>query len=203
MIWFQRLCDYFCLGILWIISSLPIVTFGAATTAMLQTAEFSIRKESGKIWQPFWSYFRKEFKQSTILWLIQIPLLVILTFNFWVIYDKQMTPIFRLLVGLASILEFSWLQLWFCYQSKFTDNIKMVLINTVRLTLGNLGRAILMAIVSVAALAAAFFLFFLLTPAMLFIPGIYIILYTALFRGVVRNSFSSDDDKTDLATIQE
>ena len=203
MVWFQRLCDYFCLGILWIIASLPIVTFGAATTAMLQTAEFSIRKEGGKIWQPFWSSFGKEFKQSTLLWLIQIPLLVILAFNFWVIYSKQMTPLFRLFVGLASILEFSWLQLWFCYQSKFTDNVKTVLVNTVRLTLGNLGRAFLMSALTVAALVAAFFLFFLLTPAMLFVPGIYIIFYTALFRGLVRRSFSEDDDGEELATVRE
>lgn len=194
MVRLQRMCDYFYLGVLWMIASLPIITFGAATTAMLKTAEFSIRKEGGKVFTPFWKYFKQEFKQATLLWIIQLPLLMILVFNFYVVFDKQMTPVFRLLVGAASIIEFCWLQLWFGYQSKFTDRIKTVLINTVRLTLGNMGQAFLMAALTTAALIAAFFLLFTLLPAMLFIPGIYIILYTALFRKLVRKNFPDVDD---------
>ena len=185
---FQRVCDYFCLGLLWMIASLPIITFGAATTAMLQTAEISIRKEGGKVFAPFWQHFRKEFRQATLLWLIQLPLLVILAFNFYLVLDKQMTPIFRLLIGFASIIEFCWIQLWFGYQSKFTDTVKTVLLNTARLTLGNLGLTFLMAMLSVTALISAFLLFFLLMPAILFIPGIYIALYTFLFRRLIRRN---------------
>lgn len=194
MVRFQRMCDYFYLGVLWMIASLPIVTFGAATTAMLQTAEFSIHKEGGKVFTPFWRYFKQEFKQATLLWIIQLPLLAILFFNFYLVYDKQMTPVFRLLVGAASIIEFCWLQLWFGYQSKFTDSIKTVLINTARLTLGNLGLTFLMAVLTAAALIAVFFLFFLLLPAILFVPGIYIVIYTFLFRRLVRKSFPPEDD---------
>lgn len=194
MVRFQRMCDYFYLGVLWMIASLPIVTFGAATTAMLQTAEFSIHKEGGKVFTPFWRYFKQEFKQATLLWMIQLPLLAILFFNFYLVYDKQMTPVFRLLVGAASIIEFCWLQLWFGYQGKFTDSIKTVLINTARLTLGNLGLTFLMAVLTAAALIAVFFLFFLLLPAILFVPGIYIVLYTFLFRRLVRKSFPPEDD---------
>ena len=189
----QRMCDYFYLGVLWMIASLPIVTFGAATTAMLQTAEFSIHKEGGKVFTPFWRYFKQEFKQATLLWMIQLPLLAILFFNFYLVYDKQMTPVFRLLVGAASIIEFCWLQLWFGYQGKFTDSIKTVLINTARLTLGNLGLTFLMAVLTAAALIAVFFLFFLLLPAILFVPGIYIVIYTFLFRRLIRKSFPPED----------
>ena len=188
MIRFQRVCDYFSLGLLWMLASLPIITFGAATTAMMQTAEFSIRKESGKIFAPFWQYFRKEFKQATLLWLIQLPLLAILAFNFYLVIDKQMTPIFRLLIGVASIIELCWIQLWFPYQSKFTDTTKTILANTIRLTLGNIGLTFLMATLSVASLVSAFFLFFLLLPAILLIPGIYIALYSSLFRRLVKKN---------------
>lgn len=194
MVRFLRMCDYFYLGVLWMIASMPIVTFGAATTAMLQTAEFSIRKEGGKVFTPFWRYFKQEFKQATLLWIIQLPLLAILFFNFYLVYDKQMTPVFRLLVGAASIIEFCWLQLWFGYQSKFTDSIKTVLINTARLTLGNLGLTFSMAVLTAAALIAVFFLFFLLLPAILFVPAIYIVIYTFLFRRLIRKSFPSEDD---------
>lgn len=194
MVRFQRVCDYFCLGVLWMVASLPIVTFGAATTAMLQTAEFSIHKEGGKVFGPFWQYFRQEFKQATLLWIIQLPLLANLIFNFYLVYEKQMTPALRLLVGCASIIEFCWLQLWFGYQGKFTDNIKTVLVNTARMTLGNLGLAFLMAALSAAAIIAVFFLFFLLLPAILFVPGVYIILYTFLLRRVISKSFPQEDD---------
>lgn len=36
----QRAYDYFVLGLLWLLASVPILTFGAATTAML-ICEFS------------------------------------------------------------------------------------------------------------------------------------------------------------------
>ena len=40
----SRFADYVCLGILWIIASIPVITFGAAATAAIQTAENVIFK---------------------------------------------------------------------------------------------------------------------------------------------------------------
>lgn len=185
----QRAYDYLVLGLLWLLASVPVITFGAATTAMLQTAEFSIHREGGSLFTSFWSRFRKEFRQATLLWLLQIPLLALLVFNLLTLCSGQLTPALRVPVGIVCLLVACWLQLWFAYQSRFTDRIKTVLLNTIRLTLGNIGTALLMVVLTAAMLFCAIFLFFWIGPLILLLPGAYVALYSALLRRLLRKSF--------------
>lgn len=185
----QRAYDYFVLGLLWLLASVPILTFGTATTAMLQTAELSIHREGGHVFTSFWGHFRKEFRQATLLWLLQIPLLALLVFNLLALRSGQLTPALRVPVGLVCLLEACWLHLWFAYQSKFTDRIKTVLLNTIRLTLGNLGTTFLMVVLTAAMLLCAFFLLIWMGPLLLILPGLYVALYSALLRRLLRKSF--------------
>lgn len=57
----QKITSYVLLGILWIVASIPLLTFGAATTAAFFTAEKSIRDGEAGIFAIFWRSFRKEF----------------------------------------------------------------------------------------------------------------------------------------------
>lgn len=65
-----RMFDCFMLSILWIVFSLPIVTFGAATTAFYYTAVKVIKKDKGNILKEFLHGFKINFRDATILWLI-------------------------------------------------------------------------------------------------------------------------------------
>lgn len=49
----NMIVDYFLLGLLWLVTSIPVITFGAATTAAFFTAEKSIHKENGKMLSTF------------------------------------------------------------------------------------------------------------------------------------------------------
>ena len=184
---FRRIVDYVCLGMLWIVASIPIFTFGAATTAMLQTAHRSIYKDEGKIFRPFWKYFRKEFRQATIVWLIQLPIICLLGFNYLLV-QQQIHPVFQVLVSIASLVIFSWLQLWFGYLSMFEDTNRKLLSNTFILTLGNLGRTLLMGILAAVILELSYLAFVVVPPASFLIPGIYIMLYTPLLRKLIQKN---------------
>jgi len=70
----RRLVDYFLVGLLWVVASVPVITGGAALTAALQTIQTSIRKDEGHIVKTFWRQFRAEFKQATLLWLLTLIL---------------------------------------------------------------------------------------------------------------------------------
>lgn len=89
--------DCFMLNILWIVFSLPIVTFGAASTAFYYTAVKVIKKDRGNILEQFLHAFKINFKDATILWL----LIVILSF------------IFQLNVGILSSLTEGNVSLFF------------------------------------------------------------------------------------------
>ena len=49
MIWLRKITDYMILGFIWLVASLPVITFGASTTAMIVAGEKVIRKEEGKL----------------------------------------------------------------------------------------------------------------------------------------------------------
>ena len=184
MIGISHLVDYMWLGLLWAIASLPVITFGAATTAMLITAELSIKNDGGKVFTTFWTRFRREFKEATILWLIQVPLLIVVAVNIWVTYLFQFSTVISVLVYAVSAGVFCWLQLWFGYLSKFEDNVRCVLKNTLYIALGKLVYALLLGVLAVAALIALVLLPVLMPPLVLLVPGIYIIFCTAIQRKI-------------------
>lgn len=80
-----RICnmifELFTLNILWIIFSLPIVTMGAATTALFYVCGKKARKEDYYLFRDFWKSFKQNFKQATIIWIILLCSLFILVFN--------------------------------------------------------------------------------------------------------------------------
>ena len=57
------------LNILWILCSLPLITAGAATTALYYVIfQYQTADETAVI-KPFFRAFFKNFKQSTLLWI--------------------------------------------------------------------------------------------------------------------------------------
>ena len=67
-----KLCYACYLNLLWVICSLPIVTIGASTTAIYYTSLKIIREEDANIGAKFFHYFRENFRQATVLWLIML-----------------------------------------------------------------------------------------------------------------------------------
>ena len=65
----NKVADGICLSVLWLISCLPLVTAGAATTALYYSVNKCIRHGEGHIWHEYWHSFLSNFKQATLLWL--------------------------------------------------------------------------------------------------------------------------------------
>ena len=199
----EKIVDYILLGILWIFASLPVITFGAATTAMLLTAESCLRKEEGKIAKIFFKHFKKEFKHATVLLIIQLPIFAILAANLWLLSTSQFFGFFEILIGIASWVVICWAQLWFAYLSKFEDSVKAVLSNTFRITMGDLGRTSLLTLAIVAALLVTEALFQLMPPLLLVIPGLFIMAYTTLLRRLFKRYIIQADPAAETTEKNE
>ncbi len=65
----NRMCDLAALNLCWVICSLPIITMGAATTALFDMEMKLWNKTEGYIFKGFFLSFRENFKKSTIIWL--------------------------------------------------------------------------------------------------------------------------------------
>lgn len=191
---FRKLWDYILLGLLWILASIPVFTFGAATTAMLYTGEKRVRTDEGKIWATFWKTFRKEFKQATLLWLISVVLTAIMAVNCLILWRVELHSILFALLLAAVLFSFGWIQLWYGYLSKFEDTNRVLLSNTFRIALVSLPWTILLIVLAVVAVAATVIFFFYAPPVLILIPGIYGMLIAWVFRKLFKRYLPEETD---------
>jgi len=73
------------LNLLWAVCSLPIVTFGAATTALYDVTLRMARNEEGDLTAQFFRAFRSNFVQATQLWLVVLALGAVLGTDIYVL----------------------------------------------------------------------------------------------------------------------
>ncbi len=66
------LADVIILSFIWIFFSIPLFTIGASTTALFYVTTRRISNREGYLFKDFWSSFKSNFKQSTIVWLLQL-----------------------------------------------------------------------------------------------------------------------------------
>lgn len=67
-----KLADVACMSVLWVVTSLPIVTMGAATTAFYSFTMRQVRDTEGGILSGYFDAFKKYFKKATLLWLLEL-----------------------------------------------------------------------------------------------------------------------------------
>ena len=67
---FNLVFDLVIMHFIWLVCSLPIFTIGASTTALYYTFMKRTRRDEGYIWKNYFSSFKSNFKQATIIWLI-------------------------------------------------------------------------------------------------------------------------------------
>jgi len=70
----NKMTDLLLLNLLYLVCCLPVITIGAATTALYYVSIVSIRSGDGYVIRRFIDSFRRNFKQATIIWLILVLL---------------------------------------------------------------------------------------------------------------------------------
>ena len=68
-------------GLLWFVTSLPLITIGASTTALYSYAFSVTEQRDGYVMQTFFSSFRKNFVKSTAMWIGMLALFAFLFFD--------------------------------------------------------------------------------------------------------------------------
>lgn len=140
----NRISDLMILNVLTILCSLPIVTMGAAITA-LYDAIWRMGQEEGKLTRAYFAAFKSNFKKATILWLIFLPLGIVLLYNFITVFSAD-TSLFATIFSLFGLiwwlLSVSWV---FPLQSRFENTIWGTFKNSLLFPLGYFPRTLAMA----------------------------------------------------------
>lgn len=113
------------LNILWVIFSLPVVTIGASTTALLYSC-MKLKKEEGYCTKNFLKSFKENFKQSTVIFLLFVLVGALLAVNlvFWNQTGGTVGKTVKMFVIAMMVPYFLDLLYVFAVQARFVNTVK-------------------------------------------------------------------------------
>ena len=126
-----KIFDCMCLSILWLVCCLPILTAGAATTALYATVYRYLRKDEGHLLRTFLGAFRENWKKSTLVWLVLLAAGILLgvdmlVFRTMALQGQFLGKLYWLILLLIGVW-ITWLVYAFAYCARFHGSVKDVL----------------------------------------------------------------------------
>lgn len=146
----SRVADLAILNLLFLITSIPIVTIGASVTAMYTICfRFGTDREQG-LFRSYFRAFGDNFKQATQIWLILLICGAACCFDVYLFLSlpsmlRYLAVVFCIALVLV-VLVFSYA---FPLLSQFENKNKNILTNALFLSLGYLPRSILLVVLNV------------------------------------------------------
>ena len=176
-----KLSDMVVLNFLCILCCIPIITIGAAVTALYDAVGRLMREEGG-IYKAFFKALKTNFKQATAQWLI---LLLTGSLLAMCLYFYQNFPggTGRALLLISVLMAFIWCAVtaWvFPLQSRFYNSVKNTFRNALLCALAYLPRTLVMVVLNILPWALA-----LLYPVFFFRSSVlYIVIWFAMVAGI-------------------
>ena len=120
----NRLGQIWLLDLLWLVTSLPLITIGASTTALIYAC-MKLREDDGYTVRNYFKSFKENFVQSTIIWLIYAAVggLLAWALIFWNQTDSSSLKIpWAVVIALFIPYVMSLLYVFAC-QAKFVNRV--------------------------------------------------------------------------------
>ena len=109
----NAIADIMILSVLWILFSIPLITIGASTTALYYVTTRRISDKEGYLLKDFFSSFRSNFKQATVLWLFWVFLFVLVIANINLLNQIDFNPLLAsFLLPLQVVLMVELIMIW-------------------------------------------------------------------------------------------
>ena len=154
-----KLWDAIWLTILWGVCSLPIITIGAASTAVSYVALKVMKDEEGSITKQFFHSFKQNFKQATFLWIGMILLSVVFCVNFWFYYqlNNAFSKVFMIVLLVLTVILLMVIHYLFFVLSRFDNSLKNLLVMAFVFAIKNFGWTLFMVVASFCIFAIGIF----------------------------------------------
>lgn len=155
----NRVADLMILNFLVMICSLPVITAGAAYTAMHYVLLKIVRKEEGYLLRGFFKSFKQNFKQATLIWLgvLLVIALYVVDFLIFRYSELEFSKLFMSLL-LAVAIVFIFLLIYiFPLLAHFDNSIKNIVKNALSLAFIKLPKTLLMAVIYILPFVLAYY----------------------------------------------
>ncbi len=198
-----KIIDCVWVSILWIVCSLPIFTIGASTTALYYTINKCIRNGRSYVSTEFFSSFKSNFKQSTIIWLILMVVYAILGFDFYVMkqFAEAGEEIGKIYICffVFGVFVTMWGFYLFPYVARFENTVKNTFKNSLYMAISNVHWTIIMTVIAIAT-ALVIYLF---PPIAIFMPAVYNLCKNIALEHVFLKYMSPEDIEEEKERNQE
>ena len=186
----SKLAECMILSLLWLAFSLPVITFGAATSALYYCAVKVLRKDEGSAFKDFWRAFKSNLNQGvlTVLFAAAICILVVLIGSGIYAAMPRADVLKNIYVVYIIIFSFgiSWLHYVFSYIARFEASFRTVLKNSLIICVMNLPASLSMVILFIAVIAVLIMTAPASSVALFLLPALYALVTSFLLEKVYR-----------------
>lgn len=145
----SRCTDLVLLNICFLITSIPVVTIGAATAALYTLCFRMLREEEVGIIKSYFRAFRENFRQGTVLWLLELFVLLPGLYYFDTLFHMEGVLRFAFIPMLGILLAAVFVGSYaFPWISQFRNRTPQVLMNSLILSVSKLPRTLFVAMVN-------------------------------------------------------
>ena len=181
------------LNLLWLITSLPVFTIGASTTALIYSM-MKLHDDSGYPVKNYFESFKSNFKQATAIWAVYGSIGVVLALDFilWHRINKS-----SIVTGAMIAIAIAWLAtlLWvFAIQAKFVNKVKDTIHYAMIIACKHIKETVLMFItvvfivyINISYTAAVNFFTIAIGPGLT--AFLFAVFYENVFDGYIDKSF--------------
>lgn len=178
------LIDLIVAGLLWLVCSLPVITIGASTTALYYAVNKCVRHNRGRLTPTFFSGFRRNFRQATLIWLLMLAYVLVGLLDAYAFrlmgFGAGTVPyVLSFLFFLPPLLLFPWV---FAFVSRFQNTVSGTLKYCCWLALRHLKETLILAVELLLLLLIAWLL-----PALIpFLPSSFCMMMSLSTEPVFR-----------------
>ncbi|MBQ7736543.1 MAG: YesL family protein [Oscillospiraceae bacterium] len=176
--------DLLMLSLLWGVCCLPVLTIGAATTALYDTVVHVLRRQDDVLFARFFGTLRRELATgalSTVLWIAVISAEYLLyRFLMTSLPEDSRSVVLIAYLVLVPFFTFCVLGWVFPILSRFTFRAMALNVTAVRLAFGNILRSAVLGIIA----EANFFLALAVGPALMVTPALAALLASYVIEPV-------------------
>lgn len=196
----NRVGDLMIMNFLMIFCCIPVITAGAAFTAMHYVLLKIVRGQEGYLIKGFFKSFKENFRQATLIWLLMLLVIAVyvgdsLIFNYSALTFPK--PLVIAIVAVAVLLAMMAVYV-FPLQARFENSVKNTLKNAMILAFANLPKTLLMLVCYILPLVIGYFSTYALLFIFLF--GISAPAYAAawIYSGIFKKLEPETEEVSDL-----
>ena len=169
------MADLAILSVLWTVCSLPIITMGASSAALMRCV-LNMSTEQGN-WRSrhFFGYFRSNLKNATLLWLVFLIAAAVLIFDIVVLSGPgSSTARVQRIVAVIGLIIWTITAVWaFALTCQFENGVFQTLKNAFYIGISWLPRTIIMSVLWLAPVALLAFAPFIFSRVIILWPVLF------------------------------